>query len=166
MVMSLRRVRDDDAVRFLRWWNDRETRRFSGAGGPVTWDAHLAWFFENFANPHWYVGEVARDEVTHVDNGTIVRSVLRPVGACRIELGAEARNWISIVCDPLERGKGYGTELIRRGTATFQRDHGTLSPERFVYARIHALNEPSRRAFTKAGYTRVDTRGVWEIYRA
>ena len=172
--MRLRRVDDGDAVRFLRWWNDRETRRFSGAGGPVTLDEHLRWFFANIENPNWYVGMVPPpDRVTYSIDGPRLPEPWTPVGACRIkqiESDVQRRHWISIVCDPLERGKGYGTELIRLVTEAYQRDArgreaGFVYPPGCVYARIHHLNAPSVRVFEQAGYAYTgEVTGVWRVY--
>jgi len=138
--LTLRRARGSDAVDFFRWWNDRETRRFSGSGGAVTWEQHLTWMCENLANPFWYVGEI---------DG-------HPVGAVRIDRHDDRRCWVSIVLAPDERGKGYGTRILQ-----LLREHVELS---VLWARIHNMNDPSRRAFEKAGYVQDHVDGVWVIF--
>lgn len=158
--MRLRRVVDADALAFFRWWSDRESRRFSGGGAPVSWDAHLAWFAENIRNPYWLVGVVDPD-ARNVDSSAI------SVGACRVELGDDLKNWISIVLDPMQRGNGYGKTLIALATAEFQRQQ--IDSQSRVWARIHRWNVASRRAFMAAGYatnaTAADERNsVWLTY--
>lgn len=178
--MELRRVIGSDAIDFFLWWNDRETRRFSGVGGPVSLDKHLRWFGENIRNPHWYVGMIDGQYLDDVEGRHIYVNG-RSIGAARVDADPiDHRAWISINLDPQERGKGYGTELIRLATDRYhtsntQREYmfdtaeigemsrGTVRP--VVFARIHRLNTPSLRAFAKAGYTSDSEDGVWLVYR-
>lgn len=148
-TIALRRPTGADAIDFFFWWNERESRRFSGGGAPVSWDAHLTWFGENVKNPYWFVG-VALDGPFST----------RAVGACRVDT-ITTEHWISIVLDPQARGLGYGTALIVETTARFQ-----ASVRETVRARIHKYNAPSLRAFEKAGYVGESTvDGPWRYLR-
>lgn len=157
--LSLRPVDDADAIRLLRWWNDRETRRFSGDGAPVTLDDHLAWFFRNIPHDHWHVALAARGTLDPV-----------PVGAVRFDQGAsELRDhwWISVVVAPEHRGLGFGSRLIAIGTEEFWQ-RGVPGANVYmvpVYARVHSLNKPSLAAFAKAGYAPVREEGQHAVLR-
>ena len=181
--MELRRVLGSDAVDFYLWWNDRTTRMFSGDGQRTSWEKHLRWFGENIQNPWWLVAMVDGQYIDDVE-GRRVYVNGRSIGAARIDDDPiDHRAWISINLDPRERGKGYGTELIRLATDRYQgeqsaplrravvypgvqiraEDGPIAAPP--VYARIHKLNAPSIRAFEKAGYVKDAEDGVWLIYR-
>ena len=145
-MIRLRHARGSDAVDFYRWRNDPDTQRFTGIPTmKLTWEQHLDWFCEGVVSPHWYVAEDSLDA--------------QPVGALRYDRAvAEPAWWVSIVLDPQQRGKGYGTELLRQPIADLERAA--------VLARIHQLNAPSIRAFEKAGYVLdMADESVWRVYR-
>jgi len=67
---------------------------------------------------------------------------------------ADAENaHISIALMREYRGRGYGTEIIKKTTAHFLAKHPRVAS---VRAYINAGNEPSLRSFTKAGYEMKD----------
>jgi RimJ/RimL family protein N-acetyltransferase len=149
--IRLRRAVDEDCVRFYRWWSDPEVQRFVGnPRSRLDWETHLAWFVENVENPLWFVGQ--RVPLPSRDGHNLG---LVPVGAIRVDRVGD-RQWVSIVLDRSERGRGYGTSML---DALGRHCSGT------VFARIHGLNTPSIRAFEKAKYVPAYTEGAWVIRR-
>lgn len=150
----LRQVSDDDVFRFYRWWTHPESLRFfgSGAHAKLDWAGHVRWFVENLENPDWWVGMAMAPTRTSFGTGIAARAV----GAVRCDEQDGAR-WVSIMCDPAMRGRGYGTSMLAQAC-------GLLAPGRPVHARIHCLNAPSLRAFAKAGFDQRGESGPWRIY--
>ena len=157
--VSLRRVRYDDCVAFYCWWTDRESRRFGSSVGRLRWQNHLRWFAENIKNPLWFVGEI-EDTYEHSFGIRRRSGDYRAIGALRVDSDAVGGGkWISIVLAPEERGKGYGTEMLRR--LLLDQEHRVLP----LHARIHRFNLPSQRAFEKAGFCRCRRDdGVWQYW--
>ncbi len=97
------------------WNNEARAQSFSTASIPRS--VHQAWFAQ------------------HRDNITMA---WRPVGCARVEDGE-----ISVVVDPDQRGKGFGTQLIK----------AVSKPN--THARIKDDNGASLEVFSKARYTEV-----------
>lgn len=147
--IMLRRVVDEDCTMFYRWWRDPEVQRFVGnPRSRLDWETHVAWFIETITSEWWFVG--CRSAARPLESRRV------PVGAVRVDRVGDC-DWISIVLDPRERGRGYGTEMIEAVSAMYPRT---------LYARIHRLNAPSLRAFEKAGYVPDHEQGAhWMVRR-
>jgi RimJ/RimL family protein N-acetyltransferase len=75
-----------------------------------------------------------------------------PLGQIRYDVrGTEAV--ISVTLAPQVRGRGYAPILIRRACREMFRD----TPVELIHALVRVENEPSRKAFRRAGFTRSET---------
>lgn len=133
-MITLRPVSDPDARQIWAWANDPAVRSVSFSSDPIPWETHVRWFAAKRADPtcRFYIG---------VDpQGT-------PLGQIRID-GPESGQEVSVSLDAKFRSRGYGSALILAASRK------VLDESRVV--RLHAYvkpgNEPSVRAFLKAGY--------------
>lgn len=150
--IDLRPAGPGDEGLLLTWRNDEETRRWSLQTDEVDETAHARWFkakLEQSGTTRIYIAEVEG----------------RPVGQARLDRQDGATGEISVGLDAQTRGMGLGTGLIRsasaQGVADLHLDE--------VIAVIKVGNEPSVRAFARAGYelvARTEQHGaqVW-VYR-
>ena len=138
-MISLRPAVPGDARLLWRWANDRTTRAASYNPAPIPWKRHLPWLEKKLATPRRCRIYVAVDE-----RG-------RPVGQVRFDLEARRRAVVGISVDRARRGKGVGTEILRRGCRKAIAD---LSPRR-IAAYVKKDNEASLAAFIRAGFRRV-----------
>ena len=132
--LFLRSAQEQDCQLLWEWANDPVVRERSYNSDPIPLEEHEDWFSGKLKDPSSkiYIAE-ERGE---------------PVGEVRFDIEGEAAV-VSVVVDSEYRGKGYGTELIRRGTKYFlSKNSGTLRVDAF----IKETNKPSVRAFEKAGY--------------
>lgn len=139
--MTYRRVRDGDIVTLYRWRNEDAAVRTSQRGQPVSWDEHLAWFCRAMSSTEVFVMAEINDE---------------PVGHVRVDDDGSGDGVVSIVVDEKHRGRGIATAML---LAVRPRAGDTWN------AMVLANNEPSVRAFTRAGYRLVaDKQGPWQQY--
>ena len=132
--IRLRPAQTQDARLLWRWANDPETRRMSFSTARIPWQSHLAWLDSKLRDPdcQLYVGVTAGE---------------KPVGQVRAELRRRVAV-ISVSVDHRFRGKGYGSDLIRKAVER-------LLPDTRV-GKIRAFVKPGNRAslsaFEKAGF--------------
>ena len=132
--LRLRSVQTQDARLLWRWANDPETRRMSFSTARIPWQSHLVWFDTKLHDPNCrlYVGVTASEQ---------------PVGQVRAELrGRDAT--VSVSVDHRLRGKGYGSDLIRKAVERLLRD-GRVGK---VQAFVKPGNRASLIAFERAGF--------------
>lgn len=130
--VELRPATEADAWLIWKWRNDPAVSAASFSSDSVDWQSHRQWLESKLAdrNCFIFIGVV---ETT-------------PVGIIRFDVeGTEAEVSVSVV----ERGKGYGTELIRAGCDKIAHLGVT-----FV-ANVKSDNIASQRAFAKAGFAPV-----------
>ena len=138
-ALALRPATADDWARLLAWRNDPVTRAASKRTAPVARDAHIAWLTAALANPHirlMIASDPGRDVV---------------VGTCRLDLTGEREAEVSITIDPLQRGRGYATALLRT-VIDLATDIDMFKAE------IKAGNVASMRAFAAARFAPVSER--------
>jgi RimJ/RimL family protein N-acetyltransferase len=142
--LTLRLVRDSDALAIYRWQRDPETRRYFHKKQPPTWEEHLDWFVERYARERtrWYIVEF---------EGT-------PVGSVWVQPGADGQLVLSIVIAPEVRGKGIGREFLRLASLTLFRNIPGLP---MLFADVHEENVASAAIFARAGYKRDSREGSW-----
>lgn len=132
--LPLRTVVAEDARLLWEWTNEPAVRAASFISAPIPWDDHLAWFTARLddSRTRMYIGSDP--------DGT-------PLGQARFRLdGADGEIGVSL--DARTRGRGLGPVLIRAATSRLFGDSGVQR----VHAWIRTDNEPSRRAFSLAGY--------------
>ncbi len=134
-VIELRRAGGEDCLDLYQWRNSPEVRKLSHNTCEITYEEHVKWFNSSLDNPSRVI--------------YIALSGGQKIGQIRFDEEMDKTAIISITVKPEERGKGYGTEIIRKGTSRYLLDKGN----RRIIAEIKAENAASIRAFEKAGYT-------------
>lgn len=133
--LELRRVRPEDSRLLWEWANEPEVRAVSFWTAPITWEVHQKWFAEHVNSPNclFYFATNSNNE---------------PVGQIRYDISG-ATAVVSISLDKQMRRGGNGSALIRRGSEQCFAD----SSVNLICAFTKLENEPSVRAFLKAGFT-------------
>lgn len=149
-MITLRPAIMDDATRLYVWRTHKSTRAMMMATGEIRWEDHMDWLGRTLADPETRLYVVLADG--------------QPVGTVRFDLspgddGLQAQ--VSVTVSPECRGAGYGTEILRVGTARML-DGGIKR----VIAHIKAENIASQKAFAKAGYTVLSHTGSEVIMHA
>lgn len=128
-----------DAELLWQWANDPDTRRWSFDSTPIPWETHVAWLDSRLADP--------TTRIYIFSAGGASRA------AVRYEAGGGAVGVVSIVVDPGERGRGWGTRAIRMTCR-----QAALELElRRVDAFIMLTNTASIVAFERAGFVRASS---------
>jgi UDP-2,4-diacetamido-2,4,6-trideoxy-beta-L-altropyranose hydrolase len=132
-TVHLRASHREDRGLLWAWVNDPDSRASAFRTGPIPWPEHAAWH-----------DRVLRD-------GAVLQWIAVaggvPVGQVRFDLhGDEAR--VDVAIAPECRGRGLAPVLLRLGVDALVRARG---PHR-VLAEVRVENEPSLRAFARAGF--------------
>jgi RimJ/RimL family protein N-acetyltransferase len=141
-LLSLRPARADDARLVWEWANDPTVRAVSFSTEAIPWEQHQRWFAAKLNDPGcaFFIAL----------NGTGV-----PIGQVRGDVNNGVAV-ISVSMDPRFRGNGYGTKVIRQGSAAiFERGQ-----VKTIHAFIRDGNHASQKAFEKAGFTKQEDRIV------
>jgi UDP-2,4-diacetamido-2,4,6-trideoxy-beta-L-altropyranose hydrolase len=130
----LRRVSESDCEMLWKWVIDPEVRASSFIPDPIPFEKHRQWFSAKLRDSK-FIQFIAMDI-----QGT-------PIGQVRFDINNdEAEIDISIAIN--QRGKGYGSKLIRKGVQEFQK----MSMINIIHAFIKPENEPSLNSFRGAGF--------------
>ncbi len=110
-------------------WRQHDENNDWWQGNPVEWDKHLDWLIPRLLSPvvDLWIGDV--DGI--------------PVGQARLDSNGE----LAFSIDKGHRGKGYGTQLVKKATAA-----AAAGPWGRVKANVDLSNEASIRTLTAAGY--------------
>jgi len=135
--LAIRNATIDDATLLWVWANDSETRRSSFQSDPIPWETHLDWLETRLA-----------DSATRI---YVLSAGSTPKAAARFELGDACVAVVSVVVDPHERGRGWGTRALRISCRAAVRD---LDLKR-IDAYIKPGNNASIIAFERAGFVHV-----------
>lgn len=134
-TLKLRPATEADCRMIFEWANAPDVRAVSFDSAPIPWETHVRWFRQKLTDPQvkfWLASEGAG----------------QPMGVARFELaGAEAA--ISVSLAATARGRNRGTLLIWTACRRLFREQPELAR---VLAWIKPDNEPSKRAFRKAGF--------------
>jgi UDP-2,4-diacetamido-2,4,6-trideoxy-beta-L-altropyranose hydrolase len=131
---TVRTASPADAELLWTWANDAETRRWSFHSDPIPWETHVAWLYSKL-----------RDPATRI---FVVEEGATPKAVVRFEARDDDVGVVSIVVDPGERGRGWGTKALRISCPAAVRHLGL----RRVDAYIKPGNNASIRAFERAGF--------------
>jgi len=133
-MTTLRPVGENDARLLWGWANDPTTRSVSFTTEPIPWEDHVKWLEGKMKDPNCFL------YIALARGGT-------PLGQIRFDVeGSEAE--VSVSLDARFRGRGYGSALVLAGSRKLFGD----SRVRLLRAHVKEHNEPSVRAFLKAGY--------------
>ena len=170
--LYLRQAKSDDARLLYEWRNDPETRAASFHQDEIPYEDHLAWF-----------GKMMKDEnrlqFILMDGDTPVGQIrldLSPAGAKETgsmtaaacieghknnSAGQQCEAEISYAAAPGQRGRGYGTALIRLIEKAAKEQNKEDISERFckialLTAKVLKDNTASAVIFERMGYKRTD----------
>lgn len=134
--LQLRRVTSKDIRLIWDWANDPMTRQGSFNQRPIPWDDHQQWFDKKCQDQNcvWYMA---------------VGPAGNPVAQVRFDITEEGDAVASVTVAAEERGKGYGTEAIKKATEALMSEMPGVGK---AVAYIRQGNEISQRAFNRAGY--------------
>ena len=131
-----------DCRRLWEWRNEGATREASFHTESIPFEAHEAWFSRKLNDPYTRI-------FIATDAGG------RELGYARFDI-KQGEAEISVSLDRGERGKGYGIDVIRRGSDQLLK----TEPVQRIIAHIKTSNPASRTAFERAGFV---LRGCKEI---
>lgn len=129
MTIHLRQATTEDARRLLDWRNDPATRAASFSAEPVPWEDHVAWLRRKLQDP-------------------AARLWIADAGTVRAERVAPGTAELHITVAPEARGQGVAAPLLDAAARAAAAQLGV----RRAFGRVKESNEPSRRAFARAGF--------------
>jgi UDP-2,4-diacetamido-2,4,6-trideoxy-beta-L-altropyranose hydrolase len=137
MEITQRTANLGDADVLLAWRNNLSVREFSLHSGLIQNDEHLDWL-------------TARLERVHYEPFFLFIAAHEVIGMSRLDLKFESANKyeISILVDPNQHGKGFGTKILNMTCGTFFR----VNPDKTILAKVHQDNIISQKLFTNAGF--------------
>lgn len=135
---SLRPACLADELLYHGWANDPEVRRQSFCSDPIAIDQHQTWFRPRLQS------SLSLLQVLVDGDGL-------PLGQIRFERDPAHPHQavIGFSLDPVARGHGLASELLRLGLAELTRQWG---PSMEAYAEVRAANEASAKAFLRVGF--------------
>lgn len=139
--LTIRTASAADAELLWRWANDAETRRWSFHSAPIPWETHLAWLDANLADP--------ATRLFIVGDGATPKAVVR------FEPGGDDVGVVSVVVDPEERGRGWGTRALQTSCRAAAGELGLKRVDAF----IKPDNTASLAVFERAGFAPVADAG-------
>lgn len=132
--IKIRNLKDDDAYDLFEWRNHPDVRKRSFNVDCISWEEHEKWF-----------------NIKIKDKKTVIYIVClkdEKLGSIRFDRSDECIK-VSVVLSPDFWGKGFGSEVIRLGTAKFIKDKKPKVP---IIAEVKTENVASLKSFMKANY--------------
>lgn len=133
--IKLRKVRASDLRKIFLWRNDKLTRASSFNSKPISWSGHLDWYHQKLKDP-----------------ATLIWMAVKfsglPVGVVRFEKVTRPHARISIFLKPSERGKGWGSLVIRQASRRALKRGFAQA----IIGEIKKGNRASIKAFESAGF--------------
>ncbi len=133
--MKLRPVTEQDCTLLFDWANDTDVRSMSVKRAAIDWESHCRWFRQRLDDPGCWIF-IGLDDAGE------------PFGQIRFDRRGPGVAETGISIDRRFRGRGFGSELIRRGVRMLFE----LSDVDTVHALIRKENPASRKAFRGAGF--------------
>jgi UDP-2,4-diacetamido-2,4,6-trideoxy-beta-L-altropyranose hydrolase len=131
--LTFRPVQAEDCRLIWEWANDPATRANSFSMEPISWESHLAWFKAKLVDPECLFYLVLAGDT--------------PVGQIRYQLKGEEAT-VSVGLAPNQRGRGYGSQIIRWVSQQVFTNGETC----LIHAYVKPDNAASVGAFTRAGF--------------
>lgn len=141
--IMLREATVEDCTQIWEWANDPAVRASSFLSEYIPIEEHKHWFYRKIDNSKCFlfVG---------------LNSTNTPIGQVRFDLNNDNEADVDVSVSRKYRGKGYGTELIRKGVQVlFQK-----TTVRAIHAFIKQENDASIQAFSKAGFVQYGVKNV------
>jgi RimJ/RimL family protein N-acetyltransferase len=132
--VTLRPAVIEDCRCLWEWRNEQATREASFNTDYIPFEEHELWFSRKLDDPYTRI-IIAMDAGGH------------EIGYARFDIN-EGEAEISVSLDKSERGKGYGIEVIKKGSDQLLR----TKPVHRIIAHIKTSNPASVIAFERAGY--------------
>jgi len=147
--LTLRPVQASDSRLIWEWANDPTTRALSFSSEPIPWEQHVAWFTARLADHQcrFYI---------------VLDANAVPVGQIRYQMEGEDAI-VSVNLAPDQRGRGYGSQVIRLGSQIVF----ASTAVNLIHAYVKPDNLASIRAFTKAGFANkgtVEVQGIQALH--
>jgi UDP-2,4-diacetamido-2,4,6-trideoxy-beta-L-altropyranose hydrolase len=131
--LTRRAVKNSDSSLIFSWANDPVTRKNSFHSDEITQEKHDQWFKKKMADTN------VSQELFFLEQ--------EPVGMVRIEK-VKKEYVVSLNVAPGQRGKGYGTQILRMASVKFFSVH----PDEILHAFIKKENDISQKVFSAAGF--------------
>jgi len=138
MFLSLRPADANDARQLWEWANDPVTRKNAFDSNPIEWQAHVEWFTQKLADPDCRIWILE-------NHGT-------SSGQIRYDRRHDCAE-IDFAVDPNSRGQGLGTVLLELSAP---KAFDALQVQKLIGS-VKLENQPSIRAFERAGFQRAAT---------
>ena len=138
MEISQRTATLGDAALLLEWRNNPVVRKFSQHSGPISLENHMIWFS-------------SRLETVHSEPFTLFLADHKIIGMTRLDYlpGFDNSFAITILVDPNERGKGFGTKILNTTCESFF----SACPRSILKAKVHQNNYASQKLFINADFS-------------
>ncbi len=133
--LRIRKLKLEDSEFLFNLRNEEAVRLVSLNSNPISLDTHSQWFQKKLESQNSIIF------ISEVDS--------LPIGQTRYDLLNPKEAEVSIAVTSNFRGKGYGTEILKRTAKQFFQDFPGVE---MIYAFINLGNEASLRSFAKAGY--------------
>lgn len=127
--LRLRGARDDDCRLYWRWTNDPAVRAASLDPRPVDWTAHRDWFTRRLQSHESVLWVLETPDAV-------------PVGQFRVDV-LDGRGRVAYSIDPLFRGRGLGSSLVRAATEAWMQQQPAIP----LTAQVQHANVASARVF-------------------
>ena len=148
MILTFRKIREDDKRLIFDWANDAETRRNSFSTSPIPWSVHEQWFEARLRSEDTRI-YVAQDELGN------------DVGPVRFEKEGD-HAVVGFSVGSAFRGKGMAAPMLAIGCEAIFAEWKDIA---FVLGKVKRYNERARRAMLRIGFEEEDTGGDTLLYR-
>jgi len=137
--ITLRHAAEEDVGALFAWRNSPESRKYSINNQIIDWEAHKNWF---------------KKVLTSTDHILLIGEIdQQAVGVLRFDINEETAE-VSIYMVPGLTGKGFGTNLLNKGTNWIKKMYPHIKE---LKATILYNNKASIKIFEKAGYSPYST---------
>lgn len=137
--LTLRSAEESDCRNIYDWRMSQEARASSRETGEISYEEHINWFKHSLKNPNRiiYMALTGNEKV----------------GQIRFDMEKEKNMAeISITINPEKYGRGYGTEIIKRGIDRFVGEYPSIKKLR---AEIKPQNISSIKVFERNKFKRI-----------
>lgn len=147
MDIKLRPVIEGDCDLLFTWVNDESVRQNAFNTSKISYEEHKKWFKSKLNSNSSIVYICYLEE--------------KPMGQIRIDIEGNA-GVISYSIAREFRGKGYGTEVLKKVVDIIKADNVKVGE---LIGKVKHSNIPSQRAFEKAGYECLKKHEYIEYYK-
>lgn len=133
-IISIRKADLSDCRQIYEWSNDPLTRSVSFSTDSIPWETHEKWFRSKLSEQNSILFIASDDS-------------LNTLGLVRFQLEDQLAT-ASINLNPLQRGKGFGSKILRIASKRVFQETGISE----IYAYIKQDNLASIKVFSKAGF--------------